>query len=213
MQTSSTSSMRIAVLSLLLAACGSVTTYQSADTLPRGTWQAMVATGVGSFSDEPQETKVPTFTAELAVRRGIGEDTDVGFKLYTAGIEASIRHRIKRGVWSWALLGSIGGMITNAESPVGEGGLTQLRVGSVATKRRSTNWAWNMGPTVALSLLRLSGGGTATGALFGGFFGFDWRFGNHWHLVPEVSLHVTAAGDVPVDGAVFLLGSAIARDF
>ena len=53
----------------------------------------------------------------------------------------------------------------------------------------------------------------STGALFGGFFGFDWRFGNHWHLVPEVSLHFTAAGDVPVDGAVFLLGSAFARDF
>jgi len=205
--------MRIAVLSLLLAACGSVTTYQSADTLPRGRWQAMVAGGLGGFSDEPQETSIPTITAEIAARVGIAEDTDVGFKLYTAGIEASIRHRIKRGVWSWALLGSLGGMITNEESAVGEGGLTQLRVGAVATRRRSENWAWNMGPTVALSLLRPSGGGTATGALLGGFFGFDWRFGERWHLVPEVSLHLTAAGDVPVDGAVILLGTALARDF
>jgi hypothetical protein len=70
-----------------------------------------------------------------------------------------------------------------------------------------------MGPMSTSSLWRPSGGGTAVGMLLGGFVGFDWRFGTKWHLIPEFSLHVTAAGDVPVSGAVVMLGSALARDF
>jgi len=212
--------MRIAVRELGLgvglaavAACGSMTTYQSADTVPRGKWQAMAALGLGTFTDDPHETKTPTITFELAARRGIGDDTDVGLKLYAVGIEGSIRHRVSHGVWSWAVLASLGGSITDETSPSGEGGLTQLRLGAVATRRRSPTWAWNMGPTTTFSLWRPSGGGTAGGAMLGGFAGFDWRFGTCWHLVPELSLHVTGAGDVPVDGAVLLLGAAFARDF
>lgn len=196
-----------------LAACGSLTTYQSADTVPRGRWQGSVATGVGAFADRPQDTQIPTATFELAVRRGVGDDTDVGVKLYTAGVEASLRHRLTRGTWSWALLGSLGGARTNEDAPTGDAALTQLRLGAVATLRRSSTWAWNVGPTTAFSLWRPAGGGTAGGALVGAFAGFDWRFGSRWHLIPELSLHVTAAGDVPVDGSVLLLGAAVARDW
>jgi hypothetical protein len=116
-------------------------------------------------------------------------------------------------VWSWALLGSLGGSITDETSATGEGGLTQLRLGAVATRRRSERWAWNLGGIATTSLWRPSGGGTAIGELIGGFAGVDWRFGTCWHLVPEVSLHITAAGDVPVDGAVLMFGTALARDF
>ncbi len=198
---------------LLLAACGSLTTYQSADTVPRGRWQGMLATGIGAFADRPQQTAIPTATFELAARRGIGDDTDLGVKLYTAGVEASIRHRLTRGTWSWALLGAIGGARTHADSPTSDAVLTQLRLGAVATFRRSSTWAWNVGPTTAFSLWRPAGGGTAGGALVGAFAGFDWRFGARWHLIPELSLHVTAAGDVPVDGSVLLLGAGVARDW
>jgi len=198
---------------VLLGACGSVTTYQSADVLPRGKWNGMVALGAGGFTDNPQQAKTPTATLELAARRGIGADTDVGLKLYTLGLEASVRHRLSEGVWSWALLGSLGGVKTNATSPTGEAGLTQLRLGAVATKRRSPCWAWNMGPMTTFSLLRPAGGGTAGGALFGGFVGFDWRFGTNWHLIPELSLHFTVAGDVPVHGTVGMIGTGLTRDF
>jgi hypothetical protein len=70
-----------------------------------------------------------------------------------------------------------------------------------------------MGPMTTFSLLRPAGGGTAGGALFGGFVGFDWKLGNKWHLVPELSLHFTVAGDVPVHGSVGMLGTALMRDF
>ncbi len=190
-----------------------MTTYQSADVLPRGAWQGTVAVGAGAFSDKPQESKTPTATLELAARVGVGAETDVGLKLYTLGIEASVRHRISQGRWSWALLGALGGVITDETSPTGKAGLTQLRLGAVATKRRSPRFAWNLGPMTTFSLLRPAGGGTAGGALVGAFFGIDWRFGTKWHLVPEVSLHVTAAGDVPVSGTVGMIGTALSREF
>lgn len=205
--------VRSAMLLAATAACGSVTTYQSADVLPRGAWQGTVAVGAGAFSDKPQQSKTPTATVELAARVGVGAETDVGLKLYTLGIEASIRHRLSRGRWSWALLGGLGGVITDETSPTGKAGLTQLRLGAVATKRRSARFAWNLGPMTTFSLLRPAGGGTAGGALIGAFFGIDWRFGTKWHLVPELSLHVTAAGDVPVSGTVGMIGTALSRDF
>lgn len=198
---------------VLGSGCGSVTTYQTADVLPRGTWNASLAVGAGGFNDTEQKTKIPAATFEVAGRLGIGADTDLGLKLYTAGIEASVRHRISEGRWSWALLGSLGGVVTDETSPVGAAGLTQLRLGAVATKHRSRTWGWNLGPMTTFSLLRPAGGGTAGGAMLGGFVGFDWRFGGCWHLTPELSLHVTAAGEVPVHGSVGMIGTAISRDF
>lgn len=205
--------IRSAALLAAIAGCGSVTTYQSADVLPRGKWQGMIAAGVGGFNDKPQQAKTPTGTVELAARRGVGANTDVGLKLYTLGIEASVRHRLSEGRWSWALLGSLGGVKTDETTPTGDAGLTQLRLGAVATKHRSAHFAWNMGPMSTFSLLRPAGGGTAGGAMFGGFVGFDWRFGETWHLIPELSLHVTVAGDVPVDGTVGMLGTGLVHDF
>ncbi len=50
-------------------------------------------------------------------------------------------------------------------------------------------------------------------AMLGAFGGFDWRFGARWHLIPELTLHRSVAGDVPVDGTVGELGAAFARDW
>lgn len=201
------------LLLIALCACGSQTTYQSADTLPPGRWQGMIAVGLGAFADKPQDTAIPTGTVEIAARRGVGENTDLGLKLYTVGLELSIRQRLTHGTWSWALLGSLGGSISDETSATGKAALTQARLGAVATKRRSAGWAWNLGPTSTFSLWKPAGGGTAGGAMFGAFAGFDWRFGERWHLIPELSLHVSIAGDVPVDGSVLLLGAAFARDW
>ena len=54
-------------------------------------------------------------------------------------------------------------------------------------------------------------GGHAEGLLLGGFANAAWRFGGCWQVVPELSLHVTAAGEVPVRGTVAQLGVAIGR--
>jgi len=205
--------MRIAVLSLV-AACGSVTTYQSADTLPPGRWQGMAALALGSYDDVEMHQKTPTIVAEIGARRGVADNTDVGLKLYTLGIEASVRQRLTTGTWSWALLGALGGLRTGpGNTAIPEALLFQLRLGAVATRRTSGSFAWNMGPLVTGSLWIPAGGGSAAGAMLGAFGGFDWRFGARWHLIPELTLHRSVAGDVPVDGTVGELGAAFARDW
>jgi hypothetical protein len=208
--------IRSAVVAIVaVAGCGSVTTYQSAETLAPGRWQGMAALGGGSFADRDQMSRTPTINAEVGARRGIVDGTDLGLKLYTIGIEASVRQRLATGTWSWALLGAIGGSRSTDRwgLAVPNAVLAQLRIGVVATRRTSPTWAWSVGPVTTGSLWIPEGGGHGEGVLLGGFGGFDWRFGAKWHLVPEVSLHRTLAGVIPVHGTVAELGAAFTRDF
>ena len=202
------------LLVLVVAACGTLTTYQSAEPLPAGRWQGMAALGVGVYNDQAQATKTPTVPIELGARRGVGGDTDVGLKLYTFGVEASVRHRLVAGTWSYAVLGALGGVKTGHQyDAIPEAWLGQLRLGGVATRRTSSRFAWNVGPTATGSLWIPAGGGYARGVMIGVFGGFDWRFATCWHLIPELSLHRTIAGDYPVDQSAAMFGAAFARDW
>ena len=174
----------------------------------------MAALGAGVFDDGPQQSHTPTINLELGARRGIADATDVGLKLYTFGIEASIRQQLTSGHWSWALLGAIGGTRSSnrSSSAIPNAVLGQVKLGAVATRRTSETFAVSIGPIATGSVFVPEGGGGAVGALLGGFVNLDWRFGARWHLVPELSWHWTIAGDVPVDGTVGQLGVAFARD-
>lgn len=205
----------VALAGVGLAACGSYTTYQTAEPLRAGRWQGAVAVGPGVFVDRPGETKLPSVHVELAARRGVGADTDVGLKLYGLGVEASVRHRVRAtpAGWSFAVLGALGGLRTRGEdTPLPDALGAHLRLTGVATKRTSARWAFSFGPVGTGSLYLPAGGGHATGVLAGAF-GNAQRTWGRWHLVPELSLHRTVAGDVPVDGAVVQLGVGLARDF
>ena len=68
-----------------------------------------------------------------------------------------------------------------------------------------------MGPVVTAGLFVPAGGGHATGILIGGVASAERRFAGAWQVVPELSVHTTAAGDVPVDGAVLVVGAAVGR--
>jgi len=196
-------------------ACGTYTTYQTAEPLANGRWQVSAAVSPGAFVDRPQGTRIPTVIGELAVRRGVGAETDVGLKLFTAGAELSVRHRIIDARWQWALLGALAWARSEESGGATEAITGQLRLTAVATRRTSPRWAFSVGPVVTGSAITFAGGGDATGLLVGGFANAAFSFGatRRWHLIPELSLHVTATGDVPVDGAVSLLGLALARDF
>jgi len=197
----------IAALACALAGCGSVTSYQSADTLPRGDWQAMAALGTGTYTDTPQDTRTPTVTGELGARVGVADHTDVGLKLFALGIEASVRQRVLHGsTWSIALLGAVNYGKTETQI------LAQARLGGVATRRYSPTFSLSAGLATTGSLFVPAGGGDATGVLLGAYGSLDWRMTSRWHLVPELSLHRSLQGDVPVDGNVAQLGVAVLRD-
>jgi len=207
---------RLFVAALLACAgCGTYTTYQTAEPLPRGRWQGSLAVTPGLFVDVPASTPTPTVINELAVRYGVGGDTDIGAKIYSVGGELSVRHRVGTGPWQWALLGAVAWARTDEQAGTTEAWLGQLRLGGVITRRTSTRWAFSFGPALTGSAYTFAGGGNAQGLLLGAFGNAQWTFGEarRWHLIPELSVHATVAGDVPVDGFVTMLGLAIARDF
>lgn len=200
---------------LALAACGSYTTYQTAEPLPRGKWQGAAALGPGVFRDDPGDSRLPSLHAELGVRRGLGADTDVGLKLYSIGWEASVRHRFLQtdGGWSIGALAAIGGLRSTGDGPMPDAMAGHVRATGLFTKRTSKRWAYSFGPVATGSLYLPAAGGHATGVLGGMFGSVEWAFGKKWRMLPELSLHRTISGDVPVDGAVVQLGVGMTRDF
>jgi len=211
--------MRIASNPLLvvvaLAGCGTYTTYQTAEPLAPGRWQGSIAITPGLFYDRPSRVPTPTTISEIAVRRGVGADTDVGVKLFSVGGEVSVRHRVITCEWQWAVLGALAWARTEEQGGTTEGFFGELRVAAAATRRTSARWAFTVGPVLTGSQYWFAGGGSARGLLAGGFANAQWTFGSarRWHMTPELSLHATLVGDVPVAGYVTMLGIALARDF
>ena len=205
----------LVALTAMFSGCGTYTTYQTAEPLPRGTWQGAVALTTGLFLDQPSETKTPALINELAARYGVGGDTDVGLKLFSIGSELSVRHRVIDAAWQLALLGAIVYARSEEQGGQTEALLGQLRLGAAATRRTSVRWAFSVGPLVTGSAYSFAGGGSARGLLAGAFANAQWTFGSlrRWHLIPELSFHASLAGDVPVDGYVTMLGVALARDW
>lgn len=204
----------VLALALVSAGCGTYTTYQTAEPLGPGNWRGAAAIGAGAFADPPSDTRTPTVTVELGASRGVGEDTDVGAKLFAVGVEAHVKHRFhaaRDSGWSLAVIGAAGGVRTNGKAGISEAVLGQLRTAVPFTRRTSPRWAFSFGPVATASLFLPAGGGDARGLLLGAFANAVWTRGC-WHLLPELSLHRSIAGDVPVDGSVLQLGVGFARD-
>jgi hypothetical protein len=194
--------------------CGTYTTYQTAEPLDAGRWQVALASTAGRFSDVPSRAATPTMISEFAVRRGLGGDTDVGLKLFTFGAELGVRYRFFEGQWQWAALGAVSWARTEERFGTTDASQGQLRLGLAGTRRISSRSAYTLGPALTGSTIAFAGGGNAYGLLVGAFANVQRSLGDsrRWHLIPELSLHATAAGDVPVQGFVALLGVALARD-
>lgn len=209
----------LASLAVAAAGCGSVTSYHSAETLPRGRWHLQAALSAGAYKDTPQQSQTPSAQLELSARVGVASHTDLGVKLYTLGAEASARHRLfdgtaagRRRGFAVALTAAAGGVRTSGQGSLPELDLLQARAGVFATFRRTSCLTFTVGAVTTGSLLVPAGGGHATGLLGGGVVNLDWQLSQRWHLVPELSIHRSLTGEVPVDGAVAQAGVALGFD-
>jgi hypothetical protein len=205
----------LAVAACVLTACGTYTTYQTAEPLPPGRWQLSLASTPGLFYDTPSTTPTPTVITEIAARRGVGANTDVGLKFFSIGTELSVRHRVVDEQWQCAVLGAFAFARTVESGGNTEALFGELRLGAAVTRRTSARWAFTFGPMLTGSAYKFAGGGSARGLMAGAFANAQWTFGSmkRWHLIPELSMHATVTGDVPVDGLVTMVGLAVARDF
>ena len=171
-----------------------------------------VAKAAASLSGRALVVKVDTEAHPgLAARHGVSATTDVTLKLYVPGAELGVQHALGGGRWRWALAAALGGARTKEGGGSTDAFYGHLRLTALATRRTSARWAFTVGPGATGGGLVPRAGGDAEGLLLGGFANAAWRFGGCWQLVPELSLHVTAAGEVPVRGTVAQLGVAVGR--
>jgi len=115
----------------------------------------------------------------------------------------------------WAGLLALGGVRTRQQLETTDAFTAHLRVAAAITRRLRPRFALTFGPALTGSLFVPAGGGSAAGLLLGAFGNAEWSFGEtaRWHLMPEISVHGSVAGDVPVEGAVVMGGLAFSRDF
>ncbi|MBK9036993.1 MAG: hypothetical protein IPL61_38040 [Myxococcales bacterium] len=202
----------LVVVAAASAGCGSLSTYRTAEPIGCGRTQVDVAVDVGGFRDRDQDSRTPAVHVELAVRRGIAPETDATVKLYVPGVELGVQRRLRRGgPWQWAVAAAIGGERTRAGAGSTDAVYGHVRLTALATRRTSRRWAFTVGPIATGGVFVPAGGGWSQGLLVGGFASAARTFAGAWTVVPELSLHVTAAGDVPVRGAVAQLGVAVGR--
>lgn len=201
----------LASLALAVVGCGSLSSYRTAEPLGRGRTRVDAAIDVGSFRDREQDSRTPAVHVELAVRRGLTERTDATLKLYVPGVELGVQHALGGDRWRWALAAALGGGRTRADVGTTDALHGHLRLTALATRRTSPRWAFTVGPVVTAGVFIPAGGGWAQGLLVGAVGGVERRFAGAWMVAPELSLHVTAAGEVPVRGTVVQLGAAVGR--
>lgn len=197
-----------AIVALALAGCPSLSTRQTANTLPPGDWQIGGAFDLYGFRDVEQDARIPAAQLELSARRGLAADLDAGLKLFVAGLEAGAKWRFRRGPWPLALSPSASVSRTTT-TPLTTDALHLL----VQLPLLVTHGNWTFGPKLFWALYWPVTGGHADGWSLGAHVSYDIRFRHRWHLQPELSLYRSLAGDVPVDGGSAQLGLGLARDF
>lgn len=162
--------------------------------------------------DVEQKTRVPAVTADVGLRRGVGGDADVGLRLYTIGVEIGAKWRVIRGAWRVAIAPAIDYVRLRE---------TQATVASINVfghlpviigRRLSPDVGLNFGPAPMYGYYYPATGGSAQGLMIGGFGNVDVRLSQSWRLLPEMSLHRTAWGDVPISGWVGQFGVGVLWD-
>ena len=124
---------------------------------------------------------------------------------------AQARTRRLAGVQATLARAGLGGSVDRAANVVGDGVYGQARVSALATRRTSPRWAFTVGPQLSAQRYWADAGGHASGLMLGAFANAAWQFRPRWALVPELALHGTLVGEVPVHGATAQLGVAVAR--
>lgn len=201
----------------LLGACPSTSVYRSATPVSEGHWRASAASSLGAMNDREQGSAFPTADLELAVRRGMSANSDLGAKLHSSGVELNGTWRLRdaggeEGGWSFALAPALGGVRVqeSALSPDAIDLFAQLH--GVASKELSKRWTLSMGPSTGLGVYWPVTGGSERGLWLGAFGNGEFRLSSRWHMIPEFGFYRVVAGQVPVRGGAMRMGLAFSRE-
>ena len=196
----------------VLVGCGSPTVHQGTRPVEPGRWQFAGSLGVGVYADLPQESALPTVLPEVSVRHGLAPDLDFGVKLYVPGIDLGVKARLARGDWPVAIAPSLGWSRTKESTVTTDALYFWGHLPLILGHRLGRDTELNFGPTASYAIYWPAAGGRAYGVSPGAFVNLDWRLSEHWRLMPELSVHAAATGDVPVSGWYAYVGPALIWD-
>jgi len=194
----------------LLTGCPSVSTLHRADPVKPGRWELGAGADGLILRDVPQDTRSPSGQALITARHGLLEDLDAGLRLYTFGLDASVRWRFFRGsTWRVAAIPTLGSSRTAESGSTTNAWHLFAQLPVVFTRDLSPDWTLSCGPRLVWGLYYPETGGFAQGTMLGAFVNVEYAINARWAVVPELSFHRTVHGDVPVDGFVLALGAGL----
>lgn len=194
----------------LLTGCPSVSTLHRADPVKPGRWELGAGADGLILRDVPQDTRSPSGQALITARYGLLEDLDAGLRLYTFGLDASVRWRFFRGsTWRVAAIPTLGSSKTAESGSTTNAWHLFAQLPVVFTRDLGPDWTLSCGPRLVWGLYYPETGGYAQGTMLGAFVNVEYAINARWAVVPELSFHRTVHGDVPVDGFVLALGAGL----
>jgi hypothetical protein len=197
---------------VLIAGCPAVATRQTADTVAPGKWQLGAGVDGVLFRDVEQDTRVPSLVVDVGARHGVSDNVDVGARLYTFGLQAGAKWRVARGDWRVALAPAAD-LARTSETQVTTDALHVFgHLPIIFGHDLSHKLGINFGPRATYGYYLPATGGEAHGMFVGAFGNLSIRLHKRWTLLPELGIHRSVAGEVPVRGWMLSLGSGIAVD-
>ena len=197
----------------ILSACPSTGVYRTADPVPEGHWRLGAASGVGLYRDTERETSLPAFPTAFSARRGVGNDLDIGGRIYASGVQLNATWRLHHATWSLALAPSIGGLRYPGTGPTTDSINLFAGLQGIASRPLSKRWTIATGPITGWGLYYPETGGHAQGVWLGAFVYAEARIGSKWRMGPEIGGYSVVSGQVPVHGRYFQIAGNVTRDF
>jgi len=200
----------------VLAACGLVLTgcpppavYQTADPAAPGDWQVGGGLGAVHLTDVEQDVDTLGADVEVFARHGVVPDLDVGLRLYSIGMEGSLKWRFWQGDWSLALMPGLAVSHTRQNNLTTEAWHAFATLPLLASRRLSEHWRLSTGPKLVSGFYRSKDGASDFGLSLGGYV-MGCAHLSDFRLMPEVGLSRSVAGAVPVHGWTVNLGLGFA---
>lgn len=197
----------------LLGGCAPLATRQTTEPAAKGHFQGSVGVDGILFRDTHGASTTPSGMLGLGARYGVSEDVDVGLRLYTLGVEASMKWRIVNGRVSIAVAPGVAIAVTPESALTTKATYVYAELPAIVGTRLTESASLNLGPKLLWGMYRPYSGGAAHGLLVGGFVNLDARVGRGVHVLPELGFYGTAAGEVPVRGVTGQLGCGVLKDF
>lgn len=196
----------VVVLSALASTgCPPPAVYQTADTLAPGAWQVGGGLGAVGFRDTEQDTRVPGLDVEVFARRGIQPGIDAGLRLYSMGLEGSVKWRVQEGTWSLAVMPGLSLLRSKESALTTNAWHSFATLPLLASRRLSPRWSVSLGPRAMTGLYKSTASDLELGAGLGGYALFALHLGSY-RLMPELDLTRVVLGNVPVHGWVSHFG-------